>query len=522
MILAGGAKLLGEGRFQEALAAFAQALRQAPDSVDARMGLAHACLGAGDPLTAAAWLSDACRLAPDRPAPHQTLAELLLAQQLHVQALPLYQRLCSDLRARDRTNLLHCGLCLEHTGAVEAAAHCFREALAQDPRFMEAHVDLAGVLWRLEDFNGALAHARRAVELAPTHPFAVRILGTALLHLHRVDEAERALRRALELQPGLPLAELDLAFTLLLAGRLGEGWALYERRWHDPARARRPAFYQPDREWKGPEEQPLDGKTIAIYAEQGFGDVLQFVRFLPRLQAMGATVRCILPPELVRLVEASFEGIECLRPEGRFSTFYHAALLDLPLRLGIATVDDVPRPQRYLQAPEPSRRTWGERMRPWAGRKRIGIAWSGTPTQVNNRNRAVPLSVLGALLDLPGAQCFSLQKAPAGSWTDVRVSPRQLVDLTVDWHDFADSAAMIEQLDLVITTDTAVAHLAGALGRPVWVLLPPNADWRWLLGREDSPWYPTARLFRRAVGESRQAQVQRVVDAARTWLAASP
>jgi tetratricopeptide (TPR) repeat protein len=507
-----GTALLAGGRFHEALAQFAQALRQDPASLEARMGLARACAGTGDAVAAAAWFSDVCRIAPGEALPHQLLADLLLRQKLHAQALPIYARLCGEFGLRNRANLLHYGFAKEQTGDAEGAAGHYREALALDPDFMEAHVDLAGVLWRLEDFEGALAHAERAVQLAPDHAYAVRMLGTALLNLDRLPEAERHLRRALALQPGLVLAELDLAFTLLGAGRWEEGWSMYERRWRDVDRLRRPPFFRPDHEWRGPAEQPLRGRTLAVYAEQGLGDALQFLRYLPRLRAEGADVVCVLPAELVPLVEASFEGVRCLKPETQVRADLHAALLDLPLRFG-TTLDNLPAQVPYLRAPASHAAHWRERLAPWAGQFKVGLAWSGSWVQVNNRNRAMPLSLLQPLMDLTGVQCFSLQKGDAGAATDTAPDARRLVDFTPDWADFCDSAAMMESLDLVITVDTAIAHLAGALARPVWVMLPPNADWRWLLDREDSPWYPTARLFRRDFGEARQAQVARVLQA---------
>jgi hypothetical protein len=316
----------------------------------------------------------------------------------------------------------------------------------------------------------------------------------------------------------LVLAELDLAFTLLGAGRFPEGWAMYERRWRDVDRLRRPAFFVPEHEWRGPAAQPARGRTVAVYAEQGLGDVLQFLRYLPRLQAEGATVVGVVQPELVSLIEASFAGVTCLTPQRDLRADLHAALLDLPQRFG-TTLETIPAEVPYLHAPAAQRARWRERLAPWAGQFKLGLAWSGSLAQVNNRNRAMPLSLLAPLLDLPGVQCFNLQKGDAGAATDIAPDPQRLPDLTPEWQDFGDSAAMIEQLDLVITVDTAVAHLAGALGRPVWIMLPPNADWRWLLEREDSPWYPTARLFRRAFGEARSAQVARVVHALQTLLA---
>ena len=512
-----GAALLAAGRFQEAMDAFRGQLRQQPDSVPARVGLARACIGTCDLPACTAWLSDALRVAPDALEPAQLLADVLLAQALYAQALPAYLRLLERFQARSAANLLHAAYCHEQCGDIDAAAALYTQSVAADPQLLEARVDLAGVLWRLQDFEGTLLHARKAVELAPEHAYAQRILGMALLNLNRLDEAERHLRRALALQPGLNLAELDLAFTLLLAGRLEEGWPLYEKRWVDAQRMPRPPFFQPSAEWPGP-HAPLAGKAIAVYSEQGLGDVIQFLRYLPRLQALGAQVCCAVQPELVPLVEASFPGVQCVGPGREMRVQAHVAVVELAGRFG-TTLETIPAPACYLQPPAAARAKWRARLAPWAGQVKVGLAWSGSQRQVNNRNRAVPLSLLLPFTHMDGVQCFSLQKGDAGPWTDQPL-PAQLVDLTAEWDDFADSAAMFEELDLVITVDTAIAHLAGALGKPVWILLPPNADWRWLLEREDSPWYPSARLFRRGFGEAREAQVQRVRAAFAAWLAA--
>lgn len=508
------AALLAGGRFHEAADLQAKALRDDPASVPLRLGLAQALAGAGDWMAAAAWLSDAMRLAPAAWEPPQMLADLLLRHRQYAQALPLYMRLVEHPPRRTDANLLHAGFCQEHAGDLETGIALYREALAVNPDLMAAHVDLAGVLWRLEDFDGTLAHARRAVALAPDHAYAQRIYGTALLQLNRVEEAEQHLRRALALQPDFALAELDLAFALLLQGRLEEGFARYQARWAD-ARAPRPHFYRPQTEWPGP-AVPLEGKAIAVYVEQGFGDMLQFLRYLPRLQALGASVCCVLPPQLVPLVEASFPGVDCLAPGREQKVQVHAALLDLAARFG-TTLSDIPAQVPYVRAPAAAQARWRQRLAPWTGKPRIGLAWSGSQAQVNNRNRALPLSVLLPLVAAVDAHWFSLQQGDAGPFGDVPVAGTGLVDLTGEWSDFADSAAMIDQLDLVVTVDTAIAHLAGALGKPVWILLGPNADWRWLLERTDSPWYPSARLFRRHAGEPRNVQVDRVRTALQGW-----
>jgi hypothetical protein len=278
----------------------------------------------------------------------------------------------------------------------------------------------------------------------------------------------------------------------------------------------RPGFWRPESEWPGP-SAALHDKAIAVYAEQGLGDVIQFLRYVPKLQELGAQVRCVVQPELVPLVEASFPDVECLVPGRKLNVHTHAALLDLPARFG-TTLETIPAQPAYLRPTEAARTRWRARMAGWPGALKVGLAWSGSQEQVNNRNRAMPLGLLAPLCRREGVHCFSLQKGDAGAWTDVRPAREELPDLTGDWNDFNDSAAMIEQLDLVITVDTAIAHLAGALGKPVWILLPPNPDWRWLLEREDSPWYPGARLFRREAGEPREAQVARLLAAFDEWL----
>jgi tetratricopeptide (TPR) repeat protein len=538
-----GVALLNGGRFHEAAQVFGAVLRANPQAVEPRRGLARALLGIGDGWAAAAWLSDACRSAPHRPELWLELAQSLIAQQRHNELEPLlhaavaanpdsvpllrmqgelylrhrayapalraWQRLY-ELQPQDPATLLNYGFCLEQTFAVEKSVMAYRQAIAQKPDFVEAHVDLAGVLWRLEDFEGALVHAQKAVELAPEHPYAVRILGTAYLNLNRLDEAEAQFRRALQLQPHFSLAEIDLSFTLLLAGKLKEGWEMYALRWRDTERMKRPAFFNPQLEWKGREAQPLQGKRIAIYAEQGLGDVIQFVRYVRHLQADGATVVGVVQAELVALIEHSMEGMLCLTPERTLQADYHVALLELPLHYG-TTMDSIPAQGPYLRAPKQKITEWAERMPPAEGRLRVGLAWSGSLAQVNNNNRAMRLSQLMPIIGLPQLQCFSLQKANVGPLSDVVPVPGQLLDLTPQWSDFIDSAAMIENLDLVITVDTSIAHLAGAIGKEVWVLLAPNADWRWLLEREDSPWYPSLRLFRRGLNEPRVKQVERVM-----------
>ncbi|QJW84860.1 tetratricopeptide repeat protein [Ramlibacter terrae] len=348
MMPAQGPALLAGGRFHEAAEAYAQAVRQQPDSAAARVGLARALAAIGDWVAAAAWLSDALRLAPDADDALQLLADLLLTRKQQAQPCRCTCGCWSAPAAARRPTCCMPGSAREHAGVLATAIALYRESLAVNPQLMEAHVDLAGVLWRVQDFEGTLAHARQAVALAPGHAYAQRILGMALLQMNRLEEAERHLRRALELQPDFALAQLDLAFALLLAGRLTEGWKLYESRWADASRSARPPFYQPEAEWPGL-QAPLKGKAIAVYAEQGWGDVLQFLRYLPRLQQLAGRVCCVVQAQLVPLVEASFPGVECLAPGRELTVQVHAALLDLPGRFG-TTLDDIPAQVPYVRA----------------------------------------------------------------------------------------------------------------------------------------------------------------------------
>lgn len=440
-------------------------------------------------------------------------AERLLADGDPGQALQAYRRLYEEAGDRDRYTLLHYGQCLARAGELEDAAARLREAAVQEPGFLEAHVGLSDALWRLGEFDESLAHARAAVHLAPNHAGAVRMLGVALLNRGRIEAAELQLRRALALDPHDAAPRAELAHCLLLSGRWDEGWVEFGRRWDDAAHRPRPPFYRPELEWLGP-SQSLQGRRVLVYREPGRGALLQALRYLPLLQQLGAEVLCALPTALVPLVETSFPGVACLQPGREASADLHAALLDLPGRFA-TTPENIPSPQGYLRAPAQRLRHWQDRMARWQDRFRVGIAWSGSPAHPNHRNIAIALEHGQPLLQLPGVQAFSLQPGAARPQADGPVDGMHLVDLAGEWRDAADRAAMFAQLDLLVTVDTAAAHLGGALGVPTWVLLPPNAGPLWGMGRGDSPWHASVRLFRRGFDETREAQVARVLAALR-------
>jgi hypothetical protein len=239
------------------------------------------------------------------------------------------------------------------------------------------------------------------------------------------------------------------------------------------------------------------------------GDVINFVRYAQVLQADGATVYCVIQPELIPLVE-SMPGVICLKPNLNIEADYHVALLELPLHYR-TNAGNVFAQTPYLHAPAEKSAAWKTKLAAWDGKLKVGIAWAGHHIHANHHNRSIALSEFKPLMEMMGVQCFSLQKSNGGIYTDTKPTADQLVDFTADWADFADSAAMIDNLDLVISIDSAVIHLAAAMNKPTWVALPPNPDWRWLLEHSSSIWYPSMRLYRRAHAEAKQAQMTRIL-----------
>lgn len=380
-------------------------------------------------------------------------------------------------------------------GAATRAIVLQRRALRLQPDFPAALSGLGLSLTALDRPDEAAALHARAIALQPDFPGAQSNLGTAALALNRVEVAATAYRRAIRLAPGLPDPHRNLGITHLLQGRLAEGWPEYEWRLRC-ADSKTPAEL-PRPRWDG---GPLGGKTILLHAEQGLGDVLQFARYVPLVAARGGRVTLCAPQNLARLF-ASLEGVERFVPAGAPVSGFdvHAPLLSLPLAFA-TTLDTVPAAVPYLHADAALTSAWGERLAAALGLPgdglRVGVVWGGSPGHGNDRNRSLSLAALAPLAAVPGVRLVSLQKGPPAD--QIRALPigMQILDLSADITDFADTAAIMANLDLVVTVDTSVAHLAGALGRPVWVLLPFAPDWRWLLGREDSPWYPTMRLFR--------------------------
>lgn len=391
------------------------------------------------------------------------------------------------------------------------AEAAYRQVLALAPDDADAWTNLAAVLRQRGEPEGAQAALARAVALQPRHMRANANLASILSDLAHDEEAIRLLRQVLEDAPDDPSARTHLGMILLRQGRYAEGLPLFEARWLP--RANEPVVFAspPLPRWNG---EPLAGKSLALWFEQGMGDALQFIRFVPLLRERGVGRITLICPPALRPLLATVAGIDAVVVPGEQITRHDhwSLLLSVPLHLGI-TLETLPATLPYLHADPERVARWTPRLPP---SPRIGLVWKGSHLHANDRYRSLPaLASLRPLWDVPGIAWISLQKGQAEDEAAAPPAGQPLVALGSAITDFADLAAVVAQLDLVICVDTAVAHLAGALGKQAWVLLPAFAtDWRWQHDRADSPWYPgVLRLFRQRTAGDWDGVVQEVAQA---------
>ncbi len=490
VLLLRGAVLAGLDRTVEALASFDEAFARQPGLIDAGYNSALALERLARYPEALARCDRVLALVPEHAAAHATRGAVLHALGRMDEALASYDRalaIAPDLPAV----LCNRGSLLRRRGRVDASLADYEHALVLQPALLQAQLNRGNVLLDLNRLDDARRASDALVAAEPRHALAWFNRGNLLDVLGRRDDALAAYGQALALDPDYADAHSARSFVLLRAGRFAEGWPEYEWRWRDPAfAAQARTFAQPRRQG-----EPLDGRTILLHAEQGFGDTVQFCRFAAQVRARGARVVLEVQPEVHALL-ASLDGVDQLLARGEPLPPFdcQCPLLSVPaaLRTELASV---PTEGPYLVAPEARRAAWRMRLGP-AARLRVGLAWAGDPIHLNDRQRSLPLAALAELFALD-VDWISLQaRIPARDAEAFAASP--LRDCAAELHDFADTAALIDSLDLVVSVDTAVAHVAGALGRPVWILLPLPSDWRWLDTRTDSPWYASARLFRQA------------------------
>ena len=434
----------------------------------------------------------AIELQPDFAAAHVNLGGVLKCQGQLAEAIACYRR-ALQLEPDYADAHLNLGNVLADQGQRAEAVACYRRAIALDPHAADAYANLAALLTEEGQLDEAVACCRRALQLKPDAADVHVNLAIALKDQGKLDEAIACYDRALELEPDLAAAHCDRAFLWLLGGNFAQGWPEYEWRWRTKDFAPR-NFPQPL--WDG---KSLAGKTILLHAEQGFGDTFQFVRYTSIVKKLGGTVILECQKALLGLLERC-PGVDQLIGHGNDLPAFdvHAPLLSVPGILK-TSLDTIPAAVPYLFAAPALIEYWREKLREVRGYK-IGINWQGRPGQGSWLARNIPLQQFAGLAEIPGVRLMSLQK---GAGREELAQAREhfpIVDLgeEVDQANgaFVDTAAIMRNLDLVITSDTALPHLAGGLGIPVWLALPFAPDWRWLLDRSDSPWYPTMRLFR--------------------------
>jgi tetratricopeptide (TPR) repeat protein len=487
-----GVTLKQMGRLHEALQVFDKATQLKPEDAELwkrRGGILVALNRAADALFS---YQQALNLAP-RLWEAAFNSAILLHQAERFEEALINFNLCDELqpdhaltlqmRSRSLRSLNRLDECL----ADNVRAH---RLAPSDPTICG---NIGDALLRLGRFEEALPWLNESLQLRPDSAATISDTAVALAELRRFDEALASYRQALTIDPEYAIAGWNLALLQLLTGDFAAGWAGREARWKLPVLSDKyPKLTQPI--WLGAETGL--GKTILVCSDEGLGDTIQFARYVPILAAQGARVILMVQDSLCPLLSGLTGVSQCLPLSAATlpAYDYHCPMTSLPLALG-TRLDTIPAKSSYLPPQEASSvLQWEERLGAHS-RLRIGLVWSGNPKHHNDRNRSIPLRLLDHILNVD-ATFVSLQKDVRPGDKALLVERGSVIDLTDRLVNFAETAALISCLDLVIAVDTSVAHLAGALGCPTWILLPYTPDWRWLLDRDDSPWYPTVRLFR--------------------------
>jgi tetratricopeptide (TPR) repeat protein len=492
---------LAEGKIQPAIDCLRRVVELRPDSAPAHQHLGEAQERFGDLAAAANSYQRAVALQPDSAEIHCHLARVLYRGGVLQPAAELYQRaLALDPKRHDICNDL--GLVFTDLGNFEAATQAFRRSLILKPGCATTIAGLGYMFERKGDLISAADAYRDAVKLDPNLLAAYLDLGFVLYGLGDLDEAADYFRRLRALQPDSVEATVNLGLIHLRQGHLAAGWVEYESRWKVGVGDERKLA---QRRWRG---EPLSRERILIHAEQGLGDTLQFVRYVPLVAARGGKVVLEVQPQLRRLLSGTEDASQVMsRGEAPPEFSWQCPMLSLPLAFG-TELDTIPAKVPYVYANPIEAEAWRERLQ--GDTRRVGLVWSGNPGHHRDRLRSIPLQELEPILSVAGTTFYSLQVGSGSEQMKDLPPTTKLIDLADELKDFADTAAIVANLDLVISIDSAVAHLAGAMAKPVWILLNKGCDWRWFLEREDSPWYPTARLFRQTTPGAWQEVVNRL------------
>ena len=483
-----GVALRLDGHEAEAAAAFRRATEIAPDYSAAYANLGLTLRARGESEEAVAAFRRAAALDPSNAELQSHLASAYGALNRYDLAVAHLRR-ATELRPHFPSAYANLGMALTELNRWDEAVAAYERAAALDPDDASIRVNLAFA----RDDPAGVAHAeaecRRLIAARSNLPEAHNALGLILQKQNRLAESIDSYRRASALKPDFLPAAINESLVLLLMGRYEEAWPKYEWRRRLPMLRRNQRAMPP---WQG---EDIAGKSILLHSEQGFGDTIQFLRYVPLVAERARHVVLEIPRPLVRMAASlPIENVTIV-PNNRPppSADVHAPMLGLP-RIFQTRVDNIPGGVPYLTPRRPLVERWAQRLAADT-RFKVGLAWAGNPEHRGNRSRSLTLGRLAPLLAVRDVGWYGLQVGPPAE--EIKRLPKDTVaDLSPQLADFAETAGAILNLDLVIAVDTAVAHLAGALARPVWIMIAFSPDWRWLLNRDDSPWYPSVRLYR--------------------------
>ncbi len=501
--------LSGLGRYGEAAQAWGRAIETNPAPVESqlswRLDWAKTLALSGDRTAACSQLERILRIEPDHVAARFDLGVILMQLDRAQEAVAAFAAVVSakPTHALAHNNL---GVLCHALNEPERALVHYNQCLGLNPTFVEARYNFGTLLQERGELEAATCEFQTVLAANPGHAAAWTNLGNCLLGCGEISAALSCYNRTLALEPSETAAAWNAGIAHLTAGRFKEGWAGYERRFDVQGSTPRRQYPMPL--WSG---EPLDGRKILVYAEQGLGDTLQFCRYLPLLADRGAEVYFACHSSLAPLL-GSLRTNPTLLIEPGFETpmaDFYVPLLSIPTILG-TNLDTIPAERGYLRASPEARSAWSKRLAPLGRKLRVGFVAQGNPRYKNDRNRSVPAELFEPLSRVPGVELINLQFG--------RPVPPSVnaLDLSAEIGDFADTAGLVEEMDLIISVDTSMAHLAGAVGKETWVLLAQAADWRWMRDRVDSPWYPDVRLFRQTESQEWTSVLQAVAQALRT------
>jgi tetratricopeptide (TPR) repeat protein len=489
--------------YDSAILHIKKSLQIKPTNSDAYYNLGRAFQKKGEPNDAIKYYQKAVQQNPYFIDAYLNIGNLFQETGKLDEAIINYQK-ATDIDPNFAGAHYNLGVVFQEKDQLNEAIAAYQKAIHLNPSYADAYHDLGYLLQMNGELDEAIRCYQKALEISPNLFDAYNNLGRAFQEQRKLDEAITSYQKALQINPDFADAHWNIALINLLKGNFIEGWKGYEWRWRLEGVSQR-NFSQPL--WDGTD---IQGCTILLHAEQGFGDTIQFIRYASLVAERGAKVIVECQKELSSLLRNVGGVSEVIAKGGQLPEFdVHCPLLSLPLVFA-TTVQTIPATTPYLSTNSSSVKNWKDKIKRDDSKLRIGIIWSGNPKNIKLRYKSCSLNAFAPLAKLEGITFYSLQKGESAEQTKNPPEGIELIDYTEEIEDFSDTAALIENLDLVISVDTAAAHLAGALGKPIWTLLPYAADWRWLINRDDSPWYPTMRLFRQPSFRDWKSVIERI------------